>query len=585
MTPSGGNSRAATYSALFDKYSKNYSVNPGVSLKLLDNTATLDASAFYSYANIKYPNYNTVTATTSAAAPGGLGWSLDFRNRDPQFPIFSQTSGPSVYDAASYTPGGNSKIVWWTASTYQNAKVDLLKNLGTAVPASIKVGVKYSKNEQVPQRNQEASTWTGTGSIVPYVETSYRQANGHYGPFPFIRAPGMGGSSKDILSSGKYIITDADAYGNFVNSTTGDGRFEEKLTSAYLQSRIKWGRLGLLAGLRAEKTENIATGFIPNNSTALSFNAALTREQNLDRAGARFAAGKSTINAHYQNVFPGLHLTYEAVPSLLFRLSYNKSISRPNIPSTVQFGGSVNPDSNTISIGNPGLKPYTSDNYEFSTEKYFEPVGKITAGAFYKDIKNYFTNFIDTVPTGSDNGFDGAFAGYTRSTPRNTGKAKIKGFNIDYSQQFSFLPGFWKGFGITANFTRLKAEGNFSPNAAGTAYSSTLPGLVPKSANAGLSYIGHGLQLRVLAGYRGEFILAIPAAVGTAVPNAGNTQYRDARTLWDFKSSYSINERYEVYLDVYNLTNEPTSTQRVANRQTFTLWQGTSFSAGVNVRF
>ena len=105
---------------------------------------------------------------------------------------------------------------------------------------------------------------------------------------------------------------------------------------------------------------------------------------------------------------------------------------------------------------------------------------------------------------------------------------------------------------------------------------------MPKSGNAGISYVGHGFQLRLLANYRDRFIVATPA---TNTANDTNINFRERRTLLDFKSLYRVNERFDVFLDVYNLTDEPTFTQSVAGRQTYTLWQGTSFSAGVNVRF
>lgn len=580
-----GNSRAATYSSLFYKLSKNYSINPGVSLKLFDETATLDVSGFYSYANIKYPDYNTVTSETTAVAPGGLGWSLDFRGRDMQYPLFTQTSGASVYDAASYTPTRQQKIIWEAPVTIKNGKIDFKKDFDSTMPASLKAGVKRFVQTQEPSREWEYQSWTGGTGISPYVSAQYRQGNGRYGPFPFILPPGLDNSGRDILASGKFTITDRDAYDNYGLSRAGDGKFTETITAAYVQGTIKIGDLTVLAGVRVEQTKNEVTGYIQDNNSIYNFDASLNRAQNVARAAARYG-NFITTEGDYTKVHPGLHLTYSAPYDIVLRASYNNSITRPNIPSLLATTV-VNPLSSppTISSGNPNLKPYTSDNFEVSVEKYFVGIGKISVGGFYKDISDYFTTFTTIVPSGADNGFGGDFAGYNWTRSENTGEATIKGFNVDYAQQFTFLPGFLKHFGVSANYTRLKAEGNFSPNATGTAYSTTLNGLVPESANVGLSYVDSRFQLRLLAGYRGEFVLSQPAVIGASVPNASNIQYRDERTLWDFKSLYRINDRFDIYLDVFNLTNEATSTVKVAGRETFTLWQGTSYSAGVNVRF
>ena len=70
------------------------------------------------------------------------------------------------------------------------------------------------------------------------------------------------------------------------------------------------------------------------------------------------------------------------------------------------------------------------------------------------------------MPTGLDNGFGGEFAGYTLTTQANGGSAKVKGLELNYSQQFTFLPGWLRGFGAFANFTKMEAEGNYGSGTA-----------------------------------------------------------------------------------------------------------------------
>lgn len=571
---------AEVQSALFDKISDNYSINPGLSLKLLDHTAQLDASLFYSHANIEYPNYNTGRATTQAVEPGGLGWSLDWRDRDPNEPLFAQTTGASVYSPASYTPDLNQHIEWSAPSTLKDGSVNFTKQFSGGLPFKFKTGVKYVINSQDQYREWENRTrWTGPTGIAPFMGAHYNQDGNRYGPFPFLDFPGSGGPA-DILSSSNLSVSDFDAYTNYVNSTAADAEFEERITAGYVQGDFRFGHLRVLAGLRFEQTDTEANAFINNGDPSLAFNAALTREQNLARARSRFSPIKT--KGSYDNVFPGVHLTYTAPWDLQFRASYNKSITRPPIANTLpitNYRPELSPP--TVSLGNPDLKPYTSDNYEVSVEKYFEPVGKFTVGAFYKDLTNYFTTFISTVGTGANNGFEGQFAGATLSQVRNIGAGKIRGVSVDYSQQFSNLPGLLSGLGVMANYTRLRAEGQFTPNTTNTANYSTLPGLVPKSGNFGLFYKLRGLELRLLANYRSKFIIVTPAE---NIASVANTKYRESRTLLDFKGSYRFNPRYTVYFDVYNLTDEPTLTQSVAGRQTYTLKQGVSLSAGVNIR-
>ncbi|MBP7143505.1 MAG: carboxypeptidase-like regulatory domain-containing protein, partial [Opitutaceae bacterium] len=158
--PTAG-SQAQTWSALFEKNSVNYSVNPGASIKLMDETAQLDLSYFYSYADIIYPNYNTGRASTNVVAPGGLGWSLDFRDK-PYYPTFAQTSGPSVYEASSYTVNLNQHIHWWAPTENQNVKADFKKQFDWKVPVTLQTGAKYQINDQRQERDWENRTaWSG----------------------------------------------------------------------------------------------------------------------------------------------------------------------------------------------------------------------------------------------------------------------------------------------------------------------------------------------------------------------------------------------------------------------------------------
>ena len=52
-------------------------------------------------------------------------------------------------------------------------------------------------------------------------------------------------------------------------------------------------------------------------------------------------------------------------------------------------------------LGNPALKPYTSDNFDVSAELYFEPAGALSVGAFRKNIRNFIFTDTRTVGTGA----------------------------------------------------------------------------------------------------------------------------------------------------------------------------------------
>jgi TonB-dependent receptor len=244
----------------------------------------------------------------------------------------------------------------------------------------------------------------------------------------------------------------------------------------------------------------------------------------------------------------------------------------------------------TLSAGNPALKPYHSDNFDVSVAKYFSGIGQISVGAFLKLTENYIRSFQSTVPAGENNGFDGEYAGWTLTQARNIGSARIRGIEVSHQQQYTFLPGFWRGFGSYANFTYLETKGDFG----GITTTTRLANLTPRTLNGGLTYRGYGFDVRLMANYRSEFYRSSTSGnFGTGTGVRPGTMFYDvyqhARTLVDFKVQYTLNRTYSFYFDVYNLTNDWNNNDylHAFDREipSYAAGPGTSFKAGVTGRF
>jgi outer membrane receptor protein involved in Fe transport len=144
------------------------------------------------------------------------------------------------------------------------------------------------------------------------------------------------------------------------------------------------------------------------------------------------------------------------------RASYNLSITRPAVGSLLPTTN-VNEDTRIITTGNPQLRPYTSDNFEVAVQRYFEPIGLLEVSAFLKEISNYTRTIDGVVPEGADNGFEGQFTGFTLRRQQNTGGARIRGVEVSYQQQYTFLPGPWRGLGSFAKIFKVKKTGFIGP--------------------------------------------------------------------------------------------------------------------------
>lgn len=562
-------STATLISSIFPKFSSNYQISGGLERKLLGGDGQLDFRASYSYADIDYPNY-----VDARAAATGIGWQLDRRGRDEWLPAFTQTAGASLSDPASYRPTAYFQQNQRSPNELKSTRLDFRKDIDTVVPAYIKVGVKYDHDTREPQRNQSNFTWAGPSGIGSYVGYPYSQAYGTYGPFPFLQLPGTGKQGDITLApAGSWIKTASDAYNDVVQSRSADAKLTEAVKSAYVSSQVTIGDLRVLAGVRVEQTETEIDSWTRSTSAAngTTLDPTLSPAANTARALASFT-GRKVDKHEYQNVFPGLHFVYEPADGWQLRTSYNASIARPPVANLLPLYV-VNPDAGTISGGNPELRPFKADNFEFSVQKFFEPVGMFEVSFFLKEIKDYFRNIATVVGTGPDNGFDGLYAGYTLNSPQNTGRARIRGVDLAYQQQFSFLPGAFRGLGFQASYTYQEAEGDFGT----TNSQAQLAGFTPRSANAGLTYVGYGVDARLLANYRSNTYMA----------GAGlSSLYQEERVLLDLKLQYTIDRTYQVFLDVTNLTDEPTRTDVMENDiKYFAGWNGIGFTAGVRARF
>jgi outer membrane receptor protein involved in Fe transport len=149
----------------------------------------------------------------------------------------------------------------------------------------------------------------------------------------------------------------------------------------------------------------------------------------------------------------------------------------------------------------------------------------------------------------------------------------VRGFELSYKQQYTFLPGSLGGFGAFANYSYTQAQGTFG----GTNFTRQLPNLRPRVANLGLSWVGHGAELRIIGNWMG----------GWYITGAGPTEvYNDDIYKLDFKAQYRFNRNLTVYLDIVNITNEATNAHmRLGTLPYYIKWQGAIYAAGAKWKF
>lgn len=336
---------------------------------------------------------------------------------------------------------------------------------------------------------------------------------------------------------------------------------KEDVYAAYAQYQVTFGVLGLLGGLRIETTHAsyAANAFNADTSTLLGLN---------------------TNGRVYTNVFPTIQARYEIAPKFIMRGSFSSAIARPGFQQ-ISAAISLTPSTNSISQGNPALRPTTAYNIDWSLEKVFDSGSLISLGLFDKELKNYIVQTTTRIavsalpPTPIYSGFTSGIVSIDNY--RNINQARAAGSEIAWEQRLTQLPGLLRGLGVGANWTWVSSRGDI-----GRGYVSQLPSTARNTANADLFYDYGPVEFKI-AGYYTSRVLFSPSL---AAPSGAQDVYQDRRILLDVGGSYQAAAWANVYVNVKNLTNDPMRySEGTQNRPIQREYYGTTYQAGVTLKF
>ena len=529
----------------------------------------LDYNALYTQSNINGGGggrggilVNRITA---------VGWRLDRTDSD-LYPRFTQTEGPDFNNAANYRPTTYNNSILQNDDQIKEARANARYTLPVSFPLSLKSGAvwrqHYASAESVARRWNYAGTTAlpSDPTIITFDSVKTGRRLPQWEPVQFF--------------ADRQPITPAlwteDRYFNEQNKYTANRAVTENVTAGYAMASGRVGRTGLIAGVRTERTETSSWGWVRART------GSTVAQQTADPVGSAtrdYAGTQRNLSGSYTKSFPSAHLTHDLTSDLKARLSWSTSFGRPPLNNALP-NETISETNQTLTVNNPSLLPQNAATWDATLEYYFEPVGTLSLGWFNKTITDYIiagTN-AGTIATGNDNGFNGEYAGFTRLTSANAGTAKVTGWEFNYQQQFTFLPGLLKGFGASANYTLIRTNGNFG----GTTSRSTneVPGFIPRTGNATLSWRYKKFSTRLLYNFTGSYITAFTAAT------PGRNLYRFQYATVNAGVSYQVRPNLQLTLDAANLTNEPQSLYRgVRSQMQSTILNGTSLTFGVNGRF
>jgi iron complex outermembrane receptor protein len=556
-----------------DSYGSN------VSYRYDDGKWKLDAGLNHSGANRTRDNVgdgSPVFVTAVMNKPVRVSFFDINEDRPGRIQVFDNDNKEvDPYDIRNYNMSSVSDNPQVQISSYTAANLDVRRRLSVfPFPTAVQLGGLRRVQTLDARRESKALNFTGSNaSATQFQYDTYVNQDSNLG---FKNLPGISG--RKVLQAMQavpplYTQTPAQIVSQETFRRTNSEYIEEAVTAIYFQgeARLFKNRLNVVTGVRFEKTASEGQGLLNDPNAVFVRNADGTFARNSQGAQIRKPEA-GTVNSieqirltltergaqskrSYEGYYPSLHLNYNFTENFIGRIAYAKTYGRPNfndvIPNTTiqEFNLSEealeNPDipHGTITMRNPSLTPWIADNYDISLEYYTDQGGTFSAGAFVKDIKDFFGSSVK-IATAADLdqlGLDPKYLGWNLSTRFNSGDARITGIEFNFRHSLRNVGMWGKYFTVFGNATQLKLEGN--PYASFSSF-------IPKTANWGVSYNWKRISVMTKWNYRGLNKL-------TAVPALGpdGFLYLAARTTLDLSLGYQVSPRLSLIGTVNNVFN------------------------------
>lgn len=307
-------------------------------------------------------------------------------------------------------------------------------------------------------------------------------------------------------------------------SDASDYDANETVAAGYAMAELYVGeKLLVLPGLRYESTNVDYTGY----------------DVLYDEDGDYVSTRALTGGDRYGFFLPGLHLRYSITPETNVRAAYTRTLARPNYYDLVPYQIVFREDEE-IQRGNSALKPTTSNNLDVLAEHYFQSVGVVSGGVFFKRLNDYVYPFVFDEAQGGGDEFE-------VTQPMNGDNASLWGMELAFQNQLRFLPAPFDGLGVYANYTWTDSSAKF-PGREGE--DARLPGQSAHLGNLSLWYEKYGFSAKASWNFHGKYI-------GSVGETAAEDTYYDNHTQLDVSLSQRLTRRMRVYADFLNLTNAP----------------------------
>lgn len=498
--------------------------------------------------------------------------NIVFDTSTPETPTFTGPANiiSAIYDPANYNLDSFEQELSKNEDTEIAVKFNISKDaLFMDNPVAWKAGFKYRDREKIRDENfvyYEDSRINAANFTADRLIDDWRLTND---------MPAWPDANLTRALRGTFAPGDLQAEDSFFDSNAADYVINEDILAAYAMGTLDIGNARIVAGVRVE-----------NSNVDLQGN--IVTEDNLVVDQVR------NVTMEYTDVLPSFNVRYDFSDKVIGRAAYYAAIVRPafgDMAPTVVFDD----NREQIEAGNPGLNPYSADNFDLSLEFYPSSLSVISVGLFYKDIRDAIfpvtierpddsngnpiplDQYLAMVPT------DLSFFTSTDlqdieevSTYINADNSHVAGVEFNYVQELNFISEALEGFLLSANLTLTDSKSTIPFNG-GTR---EVP-LIKQSDtvwNVALGYDKGPWDLRVSANYRADYV--------DVLEGPELDRYTNDRLLVEASAKYKVNDNLQLYVEGKNLTDEPEyyyfgDTSRLSQYDEF----GTTFIFGARLTY
>jgi len=364
------------------------------------------------------------------------------------------------------------------------------------------------------------------------------------------------------------------------DSIVEDFQAREDLYAAYVSAVADFKRLRLEGGVRYEKVDGSYVNYGYDETAYATIPSNAPVGAGIDTSVDPAAAYASVIKAvpgkgSFENFLPSIHARYQASPDLIVRSSLSTNVGRPkftDVAGLANFRAGTNDDGSSyrLTTGNPDLKASSSLSGDLTFSYFgFRPLGLLEVSGFFKNIDDRVFKEVSLRPATADDvarygtPTNGLTVGDTIEVVSrgNADASKLRGAEIDWRMELSFLPRPFDGLGLGANYTYVESEEiipfvqtlphNHPTQPARAGQEVSFPKQPRHSGNFYVSFNKWGFDARFAANYIGRNLR------NWNDTTAANDEYNRARWRYDALVSYRIGRRWSLNASVINLTDEP----------------------------